>query len=116
MTKFHLTEEDCNKQVTGDHVYQLTRIHGGDWRLLAPYLDISHDIAADVDLNFSSDEQKKYLLLQKWRLQKGRDATYKALMDVYISCELGWEAEQLCIMMGHQPSYRDPTTTGKHSK
>ena len=61
-----LTEEDCSKQVSEQHLVLFSRSHCGQWRQLPAFLELETAVAEGI-YHARDDESKRYSFLLKCR-------------------------------------------------
>jgi hypothetical protein len=68
------------------------------WRVIFGSLLSEVDLG-DIDREKPTEEEKRIAALRKWRDRKGREATYKVLVDVLLNRGERYQAESLCKIL-----------------
>ena len=97
--KFNLSEEQINEECSLDTIPELPKAMT-EWRNISPYLfpmkkeeQIVEAINQDLTLN---DEGRRYKLLTRWKQFHGSEATYKKLIEAFLSAYRRDLAEIVC--------------------
>ena len=73
------------------------------WRVIFGSLLSELDLG-DVDRENTTEEEKRIAALRKWRDRKGREATYKILVDALLNRGERHQAESLCKTLANHLS------------
>ena len=93
---YGLTEEDCNKQVSGVHLEKISRSCCENWFRLTVHLGLEIGVAKSIKRSQTDEEQKGYDLLLRWEDEKGHDATYSQLIKALLTINSKQDAEKVC--------------------
>ena len=74
-----------------------------EWRVIFGSLLSELDLG-DVDRENTTEEEKRIAALRKWRDRKGREATYKILVDALLNRGERHQAESLCKTLANHLS------------
>ena len=98
IARYHLTEEDVNKQITDEHIEVLSRkICGrGQWKSLPAHLGLATITAEDIDCGSVDPREKRHQFFLAWKQKKGSEATYKRLITALLKIECTQDAESVC--------------------
>ena len=77
-----------------------------EWRVIFGSLLSDLDLG-DVDRENTTEEEKRIAALRKWRDRKGREATYKILVDALLNKGERYQAESLCKTLADQLSNKN---------
>ena len=96
MQHHQLTEEDCSKQVSNQHLVLFSQSHCGQWRMLPPFLGMETTAAEAIYHGPEEDETKRYTFLLQWQQKKGHKATYKRLINALVKIKRFQDADGVC--------------------
>ena len=99
MRDYHLKERDCSKPVSNIHLEKISRSLCRDWKRLPPYLKLESTIVADIKSSSDSEKDKRHAFFSEWKVVKGSDATYKALIGALLEIGSKQDAESICKML-----------------
>lgn len=115
MKEYGLTERDCNKPVSDNHVECISRSCCKHWKFLPAHLELETITAEDSDRKHSDPEAKRYDFFLKWKEIKGSGATYKQLIVALLKIDCRQDAEAVCnVLKGSssaQPHQLNSSTT-----
>ena len=66
------------------------------WRLVAPYLGLSEGDVKAIERDRKSEEEKRLLMLQRWKQALAFKATYKKLINTLLSIKRADLAVKVC--------------------
>ena len=85
------------------------------WKLVAPYLGLSEGDIQAVNRDGTSEEEKRLLMLQRWKQALIFKATYKKLVDALLSIKRADLAANVCqTAVSSSSGNSQPTTVGTH--
>ena len=88
------------------HQYHLLQLSTEivEWEIIATYLGLSEADTAAIRHDHPKDyKSQKYQMLCEWKKQNGKNATYKALADVFTNIEHGNLADKLLKTIVNEP-------------
>ena len=94
-----LTEDDCSRQVSNQHLVLFSQSHCGQWRMLPAFLGMETTIAEGIFHGPGDDENKRYSFLLKWQQKRGPKATYKNLIKALIKVRCSQDADEVCRVL-----------------
>ena len=107
--QFNLSEEQINEECSLDTIPNVHK-EMTEWRNIAPYLfpmeaakGIVETINQDLSLN---DEGRRCALLVRWKQFHGSDATYKKLIEAFLSAYRRDLAEIVCKALNGGELYK----------
>ena len=117
-----LTEEDCSKQVSRQHLVLFSHSHCGQWRQLPAFLELETAVAEGIYHGPGDDESKRYSFLLKWKQIRGPKATYKELLITALIANMNsQDADKVCRVLKESPTAppspppQQPTSIPAHS-
>ena len=109
--RYHLTEEDVDKQITDKHIEVISRSTCRKWRSLYAHLDLTSIVVLDIDHDHHmqlDEDQKRSLFFTNWKEKKGSEATYKWLISALLTIECREDAESVCELLKQQQQQPEP--------
>ena len=106
--QFNLSEEQINEECS---FVTILKVHKKvtRWRNVAPYLfmpDKSQEIVETVDqCSHLNDVGKRLELLTRWKQCYGSEATYKKLVEAFLSADRRDLAEDVCQALSNGEPY-----------
>ena len=94
-----LTEDDCKKKVSDQHIVGFSKSHCGGWRQLPAFMDLKLAVAEGIYNGPGDDESKRYSFLLKWKQIRGHKATYKELITALLMNKCSQDAEEVCKVL-----------------
>lgn len=115
---YKLTEGDCTASVSDKH---LGEISCKNWRLLPPYLTLTTSettevVVSDLERDYKTEEERRTGFFRKWKMRKGFEATYIALINALLEINCREDAEGVCklVLAGTTPDVFPNTTHVLH--
>ncbi len=81
LERYKIKDEHCDAKITDVHLEKISRILVCEMQSLAPYIEIEYNLVADTEKKNVSWSTKKHNFLLKWRETRGRQATYRNLIQ-----------------------------------
>ena len=103
MEFFGLTEKEWNKEITSEHLEEISRSYCRQWKRLIPYLMMSDTTEDDVNDHPGSPREKRRIFLRTWKQMKGSEATYERLVSALLKIECRNDAESVCQLLLQNP-------------
>ena len=97
-----LAADELSKRCDGSIIPSLADCFR-EWRVIFGSLLSELDLG-DVDRENTTEEEKRIAALRKWRDRKGREATYKILVDALLNRGERHQAESLCKTLANHLS------------
>ena len=98
--QLELSEEDCEKPVSDEHLETISRSCCKQWKSMPPQLEVETIEAEDIDKSCKGEErEKRHKFLLKWKGIKGSKATYRQLITALLKMKCGEEAEKVCEVL-----------------
>ena len=79
------------------------------WKLVAPYLGLSEGDVEAIDRDGKSEEEKRLLMLQRWKQALAFKATYKKLVNTLLSIKRADLAVKVCQTVVSSSASSQPT-------
>ena len=95
----HLTEEDCDKQITDEYIEVISRTLCDKWRSLPPHIELDPIVIKDIDRCQIEDEEKRSKFFTTWKEKQGSRATFKRLITALLKIECIQDAESVCKLL-----------------
>ena len=108
IARYHLTEEDVNKQITDQHIEIISRTSCSQWKSLPAHLGLLPITARDIDRGPGDEREKRNTFLTTWKAMKGSEATYKKLINALLTIECREDAESVCELLKDADSVQQP--------
>ena len=100
LVNYQLTIDNCNREISDEHLQEISQSHCGQWRSLPSHLKMPTITSDDVDRETSHNEEEKRLkFFKKWKQERGSDATYKELIHALITIKCRQDAEVVCKVL-----------------
>ena len=96
---YELTEEDCAQQISDAHLADISESHCEHWRSLPAQLKIKTIVAKDIDRGAKEENEKRHAFFEKWKQERGCDATYKCLILGLLEIKDRESAESVCKLL-----------------
>ena len=100
--KHQLTDEDINKQVNVGNLELISQFCYKQWRSLPPHLGVQSNVVGEIDKTHKDEKTKCLNFLLWWK--KGSCATYKQLLNAFLSIKCEEAAEMLCTRLKESAS------------
>ena len=84
------------------------------WKLVALYLGLSEGEVEAIDKDGKSEEEKRWLMLQRWKQALVFNATYKELINGLLSVRRADLAVKVCQTIVSTSSTNSQLTVGTH--
>ena len=84
------------------------------WKLVAPYLGLSEGDIEAIGRDGTSEEEKRLLMLQRWKQALIFKATYKKLVNTLLSIKRADLAVNVCQIAVSSSSASSQPTVGAH--
>ena len=99
--RYHLTEDDWNKEISDSHLDQIALEFCACWELLSSHLDLGNTTINDIKLNpaLPTETDKRQEFFRQWKRVKGFEATYKKLVAALLRIDQKEEAGIVCKML-----------------
>ena len=84
------------------------------WVDLSPYLGLKEDEVEAIRSESRTERGKRLKCLREWKNKNGMKATYKALIEALLKCNMASHAEKVCRLLAANPEMpRDASAYGK---
>lgn len=113
MGNFGVTDEDCNKEVSDEHVEMISRSHCEDWESLLPYLGLKPIVANDIGKQNLEPREKRKKFLSQWKKIEGDNATYQQLVKALLKIQCRQDAEMILKMLQPPTAQSLPSSGAK---
>ena len=94
----------CGKKVTEQHVLDISQKTCKKWKDLRVFLKMSENSVSDIEREAGGESDKRKSFFDRWKQEKGSDATYKALLDALLKIECREDAEYICELLQDEGS------------
>lgn len=92
-----ISEASLRERCTDEHLNSIA--HFLDWQTTAPYLGLSEKEIEDIEDEDRRNEVRRRKTLQLWKRKHSFKATYRRLVDVFLSVGRADHAEELCRLI-----------------
>ena len=112
---YHLSEQNCKKQVTDQHLEEISSSCCSKWKSLRPHMEMEEIVEHDIDASpVGGPEGKRRAFFFKWKNMKGSGATYRVLITALLKIRCREDAESVCKLLA-QTLGLHTADTGEHS-
>jgi hypothetical protein len=103
--KFHISSSVLENEVSDDDIREIA-IFLESWKLVAPHLGLSKGEIEAIDRDGESEEEKRLLMLQRWKQALVFKATCKELIIALLSVRRADLAVKVCqtVSPANQPT------------
>ena len=91
-------DSDLRQQVSNEHIKEISTILES-WKLVASHLGLSQGEIEAIDNDGKNEEQKRLLMLQKWKQALFFKATYQKLLEALLAVRRADLGGKVCKMM-----------------
>ena len=95
---YKIPEGVLNREVSDEHIIEIPTFLES-WNLIAPHLDLSKGEIEAVENDGKSEEDKRLLMLQKWKQALFFKATYKKLVEALLAVRRTDQAGKVCQLV-----------------
>ena len=99
MTKYGLSEEKFNEQISDAHADKIARFYCKDWRLVCYYLEMGSIVVYNIEHDCETEEERRRRFFTTWKNMKGSGATYRMLIHALLETKRRLDAEKICILL-----------------
>lgn len=99
MEKFQLKEEQLLREITQQHRLDLSLFALDDWKKFARKTNLTTAEIQAIGQDGTSEEDRRYKTLEKWHQRSPETATYKQLIDIFLSMQEGSTAIEICRLL-----------------
>ena len=110
--KFNISRSVLENEVSDDDIREIANFLES-WKLVAPHLGLSKGEIEAIDRDGTSEEEKRLLMLQRWKQALVFKATYKELINALLSVRRADLAVKVCQTFS---SANSQVTAGTHSE
>ena len=99
IARYHLTEEDVNKQITDEHIEVILSSTSlcSQWKSLPAHLGLATTIVGDIDSTPETEKKKDFFTT--WKEEQGCNATYRKLIGSLLEILCKEDAESVCLLL-----------------
>ena len=95
---FKIPKGALDKEISSDHVREISTFLES-WKLVAPHLGLSDGEIEAIENDRNTEEEKRLLMLQKWKQALVFKATYQKLIKALLSIKRADLASSVCQMV-----------------
>ena len=95
---FKIPKGALDKEISSDHVREISAFLES-WKLVAPHLGLSDGEIEAIENDRNTEEEKRLLMLQKWKQALVFKATYQKLIKALLSIKRADLASSVCQMV-----------------
>lgn len=106
--RFKIPSGVIENEVSDDDIREISTFLES-WKLVAPHLGLSKGEIEAIDKDGKSEEEKRVLMLQKWKQALVFKATYKELVNALLSVRRADLAVKVCKMIISTSMSSQPT-------
>ena len=101
-------DSDLGQQVSDEHIKEISTFLES-WKLVAPHLGLNQGTIETIDSDGKGEEQKRLLMLQKWKQALFFKATYQKLLEALLAvqrADLGGKVCELVTASAHHSAHK----------
>lgn len=95
---FKIPDDILNKEILEEFIVKISTFLEA-WRMVAPHLELSKQDIESIDCDAKSEDEKRLLMLQKWKQISIFNATYRKLLEALLSIKRADQARKVCQMI-----------------
>ena len=101
LQRYGLKETDLNQEINDSNLEIICRKSCTNWRALPRLLGIDgyKIILANIERDYTKEDEKKLALFQEWQKMNGFDATYKVLVNALLETRQREDAQCVCEIL-----------------
>jgi hypothetical protein len=99
LNDFKISEADSKLQISDYHLQKISRSYCEDWRKLPIFLGIEAIVVKDIDRENKSEYEKRSSFFEIWKKMRGRQATYRSLINGLLEIKSRIDAESVCRLL-----------------
>lgn len=112
-------QEEVKKQITDEHIEEISHSMCSQWESLPAYLDLPPIIVQDINRSSTAttEREKRKIFFTTWKDEQGSGATYEKLISALLKIRCRQDAEsiiKLCRLLTNTPRHED-THEQQHS-
>jgi len=96
--KYHLSEDQLNKEVSDEHLRAVSRIID-DHKIVGPELGLTEQEMTAINRDNETHDLKKGAMLRQWKQKYSWKATYKNLVEALLKCSRANDARRVCELL-----------------
>lgn len=94
--------QHLNQRCSEKHLVKIGTQYCGEWQMIGYHLNLTEDEISAINNNNTSTEQKSVRALMKWRDKYSHKATYKVLVEAFLSNKRVDTAQRIIEWLKHQ--------------
>lgn len=94
--------QHLNQRCSEKHLVKIATQYCGEWQMIGYHLNLTEDEISAINYNCPSTEQKRVRVLMKWRDKYSHKATYKVLVEAFLSNKRVDTAQRIIEWLKHQ--------------
>ena len=92
---FKLPDGILNEEISEEHIIKISTFLAS-WKLVAPHLDLDEQEIEGIDNGANTEEEKRLLMLRRWKQAFIFKATYRKLLVALLSIKRADQARKVC--------------------
>ena len=97
--------QHLNQQCLEKHLTTIAEHYCDNWQIIGLYLKLTKNEISAINDNYKTTEEKRVHVLMKWREKYGRKATYKVLVEAFLSNKQVDTAQRIIEWLKDQSEY-----------
>ena len=94
----HFKISHLNKEVSDGHILEISTFLEA-WKIVAPHLGLNKGEIESIGNDGNTEDEKRLLMLQRWKQALIFKATYKRLLEALLSIKRADQARKVCQMI-----------------
>lgn len=97
--------QNLNQQCSEKHLVKIAAHYCDNWQMIGHYLNLMKNEISAINENYTTAEEKRVRVLMKWREQFSHKATYKVLIEAFLSDKQVDTARKIIEWLRNQSEY-----------
>ena len=98
LDEFGLSEYHLDEELSEDHLTEVSKIVD-DHEAVGPGLGLTEQEMAAINLDASTQERQKEVMLRHWKQKFSQGATYRVLIEAFLRCSGADRARKVCELL-----------------
>ena len=100
-----ISADKLNKPCSDEHITSIS-LFLTNWQTVAPLLGLSETDEEDVEEEGKKTQDKRYKILRKWKAKNLFKATYRVIVDVFLTLGTADLADKVCRLLVDEGTYK----------
>ena len=100
-----ISADKLNKPCSDEHITSIS-LFLTNWQTVAPLLGLSETDEEDVEEEGKKTQDKRYKTLRRWKAKNLFKATYRVIVDVFLTLGRADLADKVCRLLVDEGTYK----------